>query len=62
MRKTTPDQIELTEEELSFELIELASDGVDSLARAFNMISDLCSDLQREIQATPLEVPENQIN
>ena len=59
MRKITPDQMELTEEELATELIELTSDGVDSLTRAFYMISDLCENLKREIATETLEIPEN---
>ena len=54
--------MELTEEELATELIELTSDGVDSLTRAFYMISDLCENLKREIATETLEIPENLLN
>jgi hypothetical protein len=40
---------ELTDEEIAFEMIELTCDEMDSLSRAFNMISDLCAELSEEV-------------
>jgi hypothetical protein len=63
MRKTPPATPELTEEQLTTEMIELTCDDLDSLTRAFEMISDLCKTLEREVaQGLPDNIPENLIN
>ena len=41
---------ELTDEELAFEMIEITCDEMESLTRAFEMISDLCADLTEEVK------------
>ena len=41
---------ELTDEEVAFEMVELACDEMDSLSRAFNMITDLCAELTEEVE------------
>jgi len=41
---------ELTDQELAFEMIEITCDEMESLTRAFEMISDLCADLSEEVQ------------
>jgi hypothetical protein len=44
-------ELELTEEELAFEMIELTCDEMDSLSKAFDMITRLCDELNQEIEA-----------
>jgi hypothetical protein len=44
-RKEVPD---LTDEELAFEMLEITCDEMDSLAKAFDMISNLCKELNGE--------------
>ncbi len=48
MRKVNSEVPELTEEELAFEMIEVTCDEMDSLAKAFDMLSDLCAELNGE--------------
>lgn len=63
MRKPPSDTTELTEEQLATEMIELTCEDMESLSRAFEMISDLCKTLEREVRESPPEdVPENLIN
>ncbi len=62
MSKPGKDSPELSNEELAFEMIELASDGVDSLARAFNMINDLCKELSKEIARKSVTPPDSDLN
>lgn len=63
MRKQLPELPELTEEELATEIIELTCDEVDSLSRAFQMISELCEQLQCDVLAERLDqVPKNRVN
>lgn len=63
MRKTLGDVPEFTEEELATEMIELTCEDLDSLTRAFNMITDLCDQLKKEVAAESLaEIPESQLN
>lgn len=62
MSKPGKDCSELTDEDLAFEMIELASDDVDSLARAFNMINDLCKELSEEIARQPFTPPDYELN
>lgn len=62
MSKSNKQTPESTEEDLAFEMIELATDDVESLARAFNMINDLCKELSEEIARKPVTPPESEIN
>jgi len=62
MSKPGKDSPELTDEELAFEMIELASDDVESLARAFNMINDLCKELSEEIARKSVTPPDSDLN
>jgi hypothetical protein len=66
MRKqllTETPEVDQNEEQVAAEMIELTCDEVDSLARAFKMISSLCEELQREVeQESQLNIPENLIN
>ena len=48
MRKADTEVPELTEEELAFEMVEITCEEMDSLAKAFEMISDLCRELNGE--------------
>lgn len=52
MSKANKDVPELSDEELAFEMLEITCDEMDSLARAFDMISDLCNELNGEELAT----------
>jgi hypothetical protein len=63
MRKTLGDVPELTEEDLATEMIELTCEDLDSLTRAFNMITELCDQLKEEVAAeSMIQIPENQVN
>lgn len=53
MAKERKDVPELTDEELAFEMIEITCDEMDSLAKAFDMLSDLCRELNGE-EAEPV--------
>lgn len=48
-------EIELTEEEMAFEMIELTCNELDSLTKAFNMISNLCTELQGEVAVSEVK-------
>jgi hypothetical protein len=50
---------ELTEEEMAFEMVELTCDELDSLSRAFTMISELCAELSQEVEQEIAEDLEN---
>jgi len=63
MKKALPEIPELTEEELATEMIELTCDDMESLSRAFRMISKMCAELQGEVLTeSHSDLPENQIN
>ncbi len=62
MSKFNKELPELTEEEVAFEMIEITSDDIDSLARAFSMINDLCRELSEEIAGRPAIPPESEIH
>jgi len=62
MSKFDKDLPELSDEELAFEMIEITCDGMDSLARAFNMIDDLCKELSEEIARKPYMPPDSELN
>ena len=55
MRKANTEVPELTEEELALEMVEITCEEMDSLAKAFEMISDLCKELNGE--AVEMDVP-----
>lgn len=48
MFKERKDVPELTDEELAFEMLEITCDEMNSLAKAFEMISDLCKEINGE--------------
>lgn len=62
MSKMNKDIAEVVEEQIAFELIELATNDVESLARAFDMINDLCKELSEEIARKPVTPPNSEIN
>jgi hypothetical protein len=50
MKKPIQEELpDLNEDQMTTELIELTCDDLDSLTRAFEMISDLCNSLQCEV-------------
>jgi hypothetical protein len=55
-------EIELADEARAFEMIELASGEMDSLSRAFNMINDLCTELQADVEQLEVAPPKFEIN
>ncbi len=59
MAKERKDVPELTDEELAFEMIEITCDEMDSLARAFDMLSDLCRALNGEEPEAAVEENED---
>lgn len=56
------DDLELTDDELAFAMIELTCDEMDSLARTFTMISDLCRELESDISLFPERVEKYELN
>lgn len=48
MSKAKNEVPELTDEELAFEMLEITCDEMNSLAKAFDMISNLCKELNGE--------------
>lgn len=63
MKRQLPEVPELSEEELATEMIELTCEEMDSLSRAFEMISKLCADLQGQVMSESVEkIPENEIH
>ena len=42
-------ETEITDADSAFEMIELSCEGVESLARAFKMIDQVCKELTSEI-------------
>ena len=62
LHSETP-ELDLRDEEMPAEMLELTCDEVDALTRAFDMIANLCEELQREVsEDVKLDVPENLIN
>lgn len=49
MKKSDQEYQNTEEEQLSTEMIELTCDDLDSLSRAFEMISDLCKSLEVDL-------------
>ena len=62
MSKMNKDIAEVVEEQIAFEMIELATNDVESLARAFDMINELCKELSEEIARKPVSPPDSEIN
>jgi hypothetical protein len=63
MRKPNQEAEQTSNEDLTTEIIELTCQEVDSLTRAFEMISELCDQLQHDVLTESLaEVPEREIN
>jgi hypothetical protein len=58
MAKERKDVPELTDEELAFEMIEITCDEMDSLAKAFDMLSDLCREINGEEPVAAVEEDE----
>ena len=46
-----------TEESLAFEMIELATDDLSTLARAFDVIDTVCRELQTDLTTVKFESP-----
>jgi hypothetical protein len=44
---------------MAFEMVELTCDELDSLSRAFTMISELCAELSQEVEQEIAEDLEN---
>ena len=49
MSKANKEVPELTDQELAFEMIEITCDEMDSLTRAFTMITNVCRELNGEL-------------
>jgi hypothetical protein len=62
MAKVDDELIDLTEEQLAFEMIELTCDEMDSLSRALNMISDLCQELTEELVAEGVDISDSTVH
>ena len=62
MSKMNKDIAEVVEEQIAFEMIELATNDVESLARAFDMINELCKELSEEIARKLVSPPDSEIN
>jgi hypothetical protein len=62
MRKFEKDLVDLSDQDLAFEMIEITCDEMDSLTRAFEMINDLCKELAEEIAEHPENPAEHEIN
>jgi hypothetical protein len=58
MSKANKDVPELTDQELAFEMIEITCDEMDSLARAFKMITNVCRELNGELPEEEVLVDE----
>jgi len=62
MSKFEKELPDLTDEEVAFEMIEITCDEMNSLARAFEMINELCQELSAEIARKPPTPPEHEIH
>jgi hypothetical protein len=62
MAKVDDELLDLTEEQLAFEMIELTCDEMDSLSRALHMISDLCQELTEEIVAEGVDTSDRTVH
>lgn len=61
MAKTPKNESQATQEE-AFEMIELATDDLDVLARAFDVISEVCEELNHPFVSLEDDIPETLIN
>lgn len=63
MKKQLPEVSELIEEQVVKEMLELTCDDVDALTRAFDMLSTLCENLQKQVdQEGQVKTPEDLVN
>ncbi len=62
MAKVDDELLDLTEEQLAFEMIELTCEEMDSLTRALHMISDLCQELTEEIVAEGVDTSDSTVH
>jgi hypothetical protein len=63
MRKQAQPVEQTNNEDMTTEIIELTCQEVDSLTRAFEMISELCHRLHHDVLSESLaDVPEREIN
>lgn len=59
MAKVDDELLDLTEEQLAFEMIEVTCDEMDSLTRVLHMITDLCQELSEEIVAEGVDTSDS---
>jgi len=59
MAKVDDELLDLTEEQLAFEMIEVTCDEMDSLTRVLHMITDLCQELSGEIVAEGVDTSDS---
>ena len=59
MAKTIKDPI-TNEEELAFEMIELSCSELDTLTRAFEVIDEVCRELQSDVSNVDFATPPRQ--
>lgn len=63
MRKRPSNIDDLSDEQMCTEIIEITCDEMDSLARAFQMLTRLCSDLEAEVGGQDMaKIPEHTIH
>lgn len=63
MRKRPIDLDNLSDEQMCTEIIEITCDEMDSLTRAFQMLTRLCSDLEAEVEEQDIiNIPEHTIH
>jgi hypothetical protein len=62
MAKVDDELLDMTEEQLAFEMIELTCDEMDSLTRALHMITDLCQELTEEIAVEGVAIPDSTVH
>lgn len=62
MAKVDDELLDMTDEQLAFEMIEITCDEMDSLTRALHMITDLCQELTEEIAVEGIEIPDSTVH
>jgi hypothetical protein len=62
MAKVDDELLDMSEEQLAFEMIELTCDEMDSLTRALHMITDLCQELSEEIVVEGINTADSTIH
>jgi hypothetical protein len=62
MAKVDDELLDMSEEQLAFEMIELTCDEMDSLTRALHMITDLCQELTEEIVSEGIDISDSTIH